>query len=60
MPWHREAMKDAADCDKRRGAVNKHRSGDFRMGKPTTHVVPADEFNSPHGATLREVKHLST
>ena len=35
MPWHLEPMKDAISCDKLRGAANKRRSGDFRMGKPT-------------------------
>ena len=35
MPWHVQAKKDVARCDKRRGAVSKLRSGDFRMGKPT-------------------------
>ena len=35
MPWHQEPMKDVASCDKLRGAANKLRSGDFRMGKPT-------------------------
>ena len=35
MPWHQEPMKDVISCDKLRGAANKHRSGDFRMGKPT-------------------------
>src|SRR5712692_9429719 len=34
MPWRREAMKDVASCDKPRGAANRHRSGDFRMGQP--------------------------
>ena len=28
-------MKDAVSCDKLRGAANKLRSGDFRMGKPS-------------------------
>lgn len=28
-------MKDAANCDKPRGAVSTLRSGDLRMGKPT-------------------------
>ena len=28
-------MKDVVSCDKLRGAANKRRSGDFRMGKPT-------------------------
>ena len=35
MPWHQEPTKDVTSCDKPRGAANKHRSGDFRMGKPT-------------------------
>ena len=45
MPWHREAMKDAEDCDKLRGAVNRHRSGGFRMGQPGRRNwrPPADE-----------------
>ena len=34
MPWHQEPMKDATSCDKLRGAANKLRSADFRMGKP--------------------------
>ena len=41
MPWHQEPMKDVISCDKLRGAANKLRSGDFRMGKPTVryHIV---------------------
>ena len=35
MPWHQEPKKDVTSCDKPRGAANKLRSGDFRMGKPT-------------------------
>ena len=34
MPWHREPKKDVTSCDKPRGAANKLRSADFRMGKP--------------------------
>ena len=34
MPWRQKAMKDVVSCDKLRGAANKLRSGDFRMGKP--------------------------
>ncbi len=34
MPWHGQAMKDVISCDKPRGAANKLRSVDFRMGKP--------------------------
>ena len=36
MPWHQEPKKDVISCDKPRGAANKLRSGDFRMGKPST------------------------
>ena len=36
MPWHQEPMKDVISCEKLRGAANKLRSGDIRMGKPTT------------------------
>jgi hypothetical protein len=35
MPWHQAAMKDAAGCEKPRGAASEHRSVDFRMGKPS-------------------------
>ena len=35
-------MKDVASCDKPRGAANKLRSGDFRMGKPGRgHALPS-------------------
>ena len=34
MPWRQKAMKDVVSCDKPRGAANKLRSGDFRMGQP--------------------------
>ena len=34
MPWHEQATKDVISCDKPRGAANKHRSADVRMGKP--------------------------
>ena len=36
MPWHQEPTKDVDNCDKPWGAVIKHRSMDFRMGKPGT------------------------
>ena len=39
MPWRREAMKDVASCDKPRGAANRLRSGDFRMGQPLARQV---------------------
>ena len=34
MPWHQEPTKDAAICEKPRGAESRHRSVDVRMGKP--------------------------
>src|SRR5690606_30129642 len=34
MPWHQEAMKDAATCEKPRGTGSECRSVDIRMGKP--------------------------
>ncbi len=36
MPWHGQAMKDVISCDKLRGAANKLRSADLRMGQPGT------------------------
>ncbi len=39
-----EPMKDVITCDKLRGAGNMLRSGDVRMGKPTTLVVSISEF----------------
>ena len=44
MPWHVQAKKDVARCDKRRGAVSKLRSGDFRMGKPTFTISSVIRF----------------
>ena len=49
MPWHQEAMKDVVSCEKPRGAANKRRSGDVRMGKPTwsyVHVSWAEYIGS--------------
>ena len=34
MPWRWEPKKDVAIYDKPRGAESRHRSVDFRMGKP--------------------------
>ena len=34
MPWHREAMKDVAPCDKLRGGGSTRGSEDLRMGQP--------------------------
>ena len=35
MPRRQMPKKDVGHCEKPRGAVNKRRSGDVRMGKPT-------------------------
>jgi hypothetical protein len=34
MPRHEPAKKDAASCEKPRGAASEHRSGGIRMGQP--------------------------
>jgi hypothetical protein len=34
MPRRQEAKKDVVSCEKPRGAANKRRSVDVRMGKP--------------------------
>jgi hypothetical protein len=34
MPRRQEAKKDVVSCEKPRGAANKRRSVDIRMGKP--------------------------
>ena len=39
MPRHREAKKDAANGETRRGAVSRQRSVDVRMGEPVTMKV---------------------
>jgi len=42
MPWRQESMKDVVNCEKLRGAVSGHRSGDIRMGQPGgSHVPPS-------------------
>ena len=59
MPWRSEAMKDVAACEKSRGAGNKLRSGNVRMGKPTAQAVSQFEYIGL-GSELRELKYLST
>jgi hypothetical protein len=56
MPWHQEAMKDAANCEKPRGAVSELRSVGFRMGKPTIVLSYGTLFI---GGKRGELKHLS-
>ena len=61
MPWHQEPKKDAVNCEKPRGAVNRLRSVDIRMGEPTrgNTRVPYGEHIAIWGAPA-ELKHLST
>ena len=49
MPWHQAPKKDVTSCDKLRGAANKPRSADFRMGKPTD----GNASVSPHEHIVR-------
>ncbi len=39
MPWHIQAMKDVARCDKRWGDVSNLWSSDFRMGEPILTIL---------------------
>ena len=57
MPWHQEPMKDVISCDKLRGAANKLRSGDFRMGKPTARYLILNKIGIR--GEPPELKHLS-
>jgi hypothetical protein len=41
MPRCQKQMKGVASCDKPRGAANRLRSGDARMGKPAASNVVA-------------------
>ena len=40
MPWRGKSTKDAASCDKPRGAANTLRSGGLRMGEPSGGHAP--------------------
>ena len=60
MPWHREAMKDAAICEKLRGADNELRSEGVRMGKPGGSHIPSFIAEYIGDESERgELKHLS-
>ena len=61
MPWRRQAMKDAASCEKPRGGACGLRSGGFRMGQPAPREggAPA-RTHMAAGARPGEVKHLSS
>ena len=55
MPWHQEPMKDAMNCEKPRGVVNKRYIRGYPNGE--THAaksrVPYGESNSHTGGTRR-------
>ena len=55
MPWHQEPKKDAMNCEKPRGVVNKRYIRGYPNGE--THVakshVPYGESNSHTGGTRR-------
>ena len=60
MPWHWEPMKDVISCEKLRGAANERRSGDIRMGKPSTAIPWKPYMNQiVCGGEPPELKHLS-
>ena len=60
MPWHQEPMKDVISCEKLRGAANERRSGDIRMGKPSTALPWKPYMNQiVYGGEPPELKHLS-
>ena len=61
MPWHQEAMKEAEDCHKLRGAVNQAvirrcPNGETRFGKPKSFL---SEYIGQE-SERRELKHLSS
>ena len=61
MPRRQMPTKDVGHCEKPRGAVNKRRSGDVRMGKPTGANL---QYRILNQIGIRgepgELKHLST
>ena len=59
MPWHREAMKDVARCEKPRGGASARGSSDLRMGQPTALAVSSSESIAWRGEP-GELNHLSS
>ena len=56
MPRRQQPKKDAASCEKPRGAASKHRAVDIRMGKPGSgYALSHRKVRAPG-----ELKHLST
>jgi hypothetical protein len=60
MPWWQEAMKDVVRCDKPRGAANKLRSVDFRMGQPTVWIQKSEIRNQKLSVALRDAMFLAS
>ena len=61
MPWHQEPMKDVVSCDKPWGAASRHRTMDFRMGKPgQSHVWSLAHEYIVYEREPGELKHLSS
>ncbi len=46
MPWHWEAMKVVASCEKFRGGASILWSGNYRIGKPS--AVNLQELNTEY------------
>jgi len=60
MPWHQEPKKDAAISDMPRGVESRHRSVDFRMGKPGREKLCQHAVNKIVACREPpELKHLS-
>jgi hypothetical protein len=59
MPWHREAMKDVARCEKLGGEASTLGSRDLRMGQPTASAVSSSESIAWRGEP-GELNHLSS
>ena len=61
MPWHQQAKKDAAGCEKPRGVASERRSVGIRMGQPIlrkVRILYAEQIGIQ--GVPGEVKHLST
>ena len=59
MPWGKRPTKDAISGETLRGAANKLRSGDIRMGKPGAGNTASPVMGNCGGRAPGELKHLS-
>jgi hypothetical protein len=59
MPWHWQAMKDVATCDKPRQEGNILRPGDFRIGQPNQSNVWLCSAEYIGGSRLTEGTEIS-